>query len=214
MIKYSIKTINLKQQYRFNNLLYYIVKFAKGLTSLSSKITLFVLVCLLASVWSISNDLTQLRVYNLDAFPLLAKYSDTRPTDYRAASETVFALNPHNEGSLSTKTIFFTIKFYFRTQLLTEAFTQVSLTISLYRLYLLIIDVGQRKVTKSPELMLRVGPCCCWPCLPFPVPQMTDSNLSWLGISVLQLPIIQVIHYVLCLFFNSRNIAEWKTPWP
>lgn len=80
-----------------------------------------------------------------------------------------------------------------RTQLLSEAVTQIFLTIALYRLYLLLVYIGRKKVTKTPPLILRVGPCCCWPCLPFPNLEMTDANLSWLRLLVLQLPIIQVI---------------------
>ncbi|XP_066603293.1 organic solute transporter alpha-like protein [Prorops nasuta] len=87
-----------------------------------------------------------------------------------------------------------------RALLLSEAVTQISLTISLYRLYLLLIDVGRRKITKSPPLKLKVGPCCCWPCLPFPSLEMTDANLSWLRILVLQLPIIQGSIYCIFLF--------------
>lgn len=81
-----------------------------------------------------------------------------------------------------------------RGQLLSEAVTQIFLTIALYRLYLLLLDVGRRYISETPTLMLRVGPCCCWPCLPFPNLQMTDANLSWLGILALQLPIVQVKH--------------------
>lgn len=79
-----------------------------------------------------------------------------------------------------------------RGQLISEAVIQVFLTISLYRLYLLLLDVGRRKITETPSLILKVGPCCCWPCLPFPSLEMTDANLSWLGILALQLPIVQV----------------------
>ncbi|EFN86223.1 organic solute transporter alpha-like protein 3 [Harpegnathos saltator] len=91
-----------------------------------------------------------------------------------------------------------------RGQLLSEAVTQVFLTISLYRLYLLLLDVGRRKITETPSLILRVGPCCCWPCLPFPSLEMTDANLSWLGILALQLPIVQSLLY----FINLLMAAE------
>ncbi|XP_011161887.2 organic solute transporter alpha-like protein 3 [Solenopsis invicta] len=85
-----------------------------------------------------------------------------------------------------------------RGQLLSEAVIQIFLTISLYRLYLLLLDFGRRKISETPTLMLRVGPCCCWPCLPFPNLQMTDANLSWIGILALQLPIAQsVLHFIL-----------------
>ena len=79
-----------------------------------------------------------------------------------------------------------------RSQLLSEGLTQVSLTISLYRLYVLLVELGRRKATKPPALALKVGPCCCWPCLPLPSPEMTDANLSWLRLTVLQFPIVQV----------------------
>ncbi|KAG7197319.1 hypothetical protein KM043_018435 [Ampulex compressa] len=92
-----------------------------------------------------------------------------------------------------------------RTQLLSEAVTQIFLTISLYRLYLLLVDVGYRKVTKPPPLMLKVGPCCCWPCLPFPSLQMTETNLSWVRILVLQLPIIQGLTYCIFLFMSIEE---------
>ncbi|CAK9827696.1 Organic solute transporter subunit alpha [Anthophora retusa] len=92
-----------------------------------------------------------------------------------------------------------------RTQLLSEAVTQIFLTIVLYRLYLLLVYVGSKKVTKSPPLMLRVGPCCCWPCLPFPNLQMTDANLSWLRLAVLQLPIIQIFIYCVFLFMSIEE---------
>lgn len=91
-----------------------------------------------------------------------------------------------------------------RTQLLSEAMIQIFLAIALFRLYLLLVYVGFKKVTNTPPLMLRAMPCCCWPCLPFPSLEMTDSNLSWLRLLVLQLPIIQVISSFLpfsfCLF--------------
>ncbi|XP_032667045.1 organic solute transporter alpha-like protein 3 [Odontomachus brunneus] len=92
-----------------------------------------------------------------------------------------------------------------RGQLLSEAVTQVFLTISLYRLYLLLLDVGRRKITETPSLILRVGPCCCWPCLPFPSLEMTDANLSWLGILALQLPIVQSLIYFIYLFMAAEN---------
>ncbi|XP_076238443.1 organic solute transporter alpha-like protein [Calliopsis andreniformis] len=92
-----------------------------------------------------------------------------------------------------------------RTQLLSEAVTQIFLTISLYRLYLLLVYLGRKKVTKSPQLMLRVGPCCCWPCLPFPDLEMTDANLSWLRLVVLQLPIIQGLTYCIFLFMSIEE---------
>lgn len=100
-----------------------------------------------------------------------------------------------------------------RGQLLSEAVTQIFLMISLYRLYLLLLDVGRRKISETPALMLRVGPCCCWPCLPFPNLQMTDANLSWIGILALQLPIVQVkkrspsllVHASIIIFLTLNN---------
>ncbi|KAK0158644.1 hypothetical protein PV328_009621 [Microctonus aethiopoides] len=108
-----------------------------------------------------------------------------------------------------------------RTQLLSQAVTQVALTISMYRLYLLIIDIGRRKVTKitttamamamttptttTTPMLLKVGPCCCWPCLPFPNLQLNDANLSWLRIIVLQFPIVQGILYIIYLVMFMEN---------
>uniref|UniRef100_A0A0C9QAY3 Osta_1 protein n=1 Tax=Fopius arisanus TaxID=64838 RepID=A0A0C9QAY3_9HYME len=92
-----------------------------------------------------------------------------------------------------------------RAQLLTEAVTQISLTISMYRLYLLLIDIGRRKVTGAPPMLLRVGPCCCWPCLPFPSIQLNEANLSWLQIIVMQFPIVQGIVYVIFLIMHLEN---------
>lgn len=91
---------------------------------------------------------------------------------------------------------------YFRAQLLSEAVTQVFLTVSLYRLYLLLIDIGRRKITKAPSLMLKVGPCCCWPCLPFPDLDMIDSRLTWIRLIILQLPIIQVRHIRMYIYIH------------
>lgn len=90
--------------------------------------------------------------------------------------------------------------------MLSEALTQIILTIALYSLYLVLIDVGRRKITKAPPLMLNVLPCCCWPCLPFPILQMTETNLSWLRIFVLQLPIVQVelLPFLSFDFFQKR----------
>ncbi|CAD1472135.1 unnamed protein product, partial [Heterotrigona itama] len=87
-----------------------------------------------------------------------------------------------------------------RTQLLSEAVTQIFLTIGLYRLYLLLIYVGRKKMAETPALKLQVGPCCCWLCLPFPNLRMTEANLSWLRLAVLQLPIIQGLIY--CIFLS------------
>ncbi|XP_036141781.1 organic solute transporter alpha-like protein 3 isoform X2 [Monomorium pharaonis] len=92
-----------------------------------------------------------------------------------------------------------------RGQLLSEAVIQIFLTISLYRLYLLLVDFGRRKISETPTLMLRVGPCCCWPCLPFPNLQMTDANLSWIGILALQLPIVQSALYFILLYMGAEN---------
>ncbi|XP_015605633.1 organic solute transporter alpha-like protein [Cephus cinctus] len=92
-----------------------------------------------------------------------------------------------------------------RAQLLSEAVTQIFLTISLYRLFLLLIDVGRRNVTKPPPLMLKVGPCCCWPCLPFPTLELSTSNLSWLRALVLQLPFVQGIAYCVLLFLAAEQ---------
>ncbi|XP_017877322.1 organic solute transporter alpha-like protein [Ceratina calcarata] len=91
-----------------------------------------------------------------------------------------------------------------RSQLLSEAVTQIFLTIALYRLYLLLIHVGQ-KVTGSLPLLLRVGPCCCWPCLPFPEIQMTEDTLSWVRLLVLQLPIIQGLTYCIFLLMSIED---------
>ncbi|XP_076299559.1 organic solute transporter subunit alpha [Lasioglossum baleicum] len=92
-----------------------------------------------------------------------------------------------------------------RTQLLSEAVTQIFLMTSLYRLYLLLVYIGRKRVTTSPPLRLRVGPCCCWPCLPFPELEMTDANLSWLRLLVLQLPIIQTLIYCIFLFMSIEE---------
>ncbi|KAK2582471.1 hypothetical protein KPH14_004777 [Odynerus spinipes] len=101
-----------------------------------------------------------------------------------------------------------------RAQLLSEAVTQVFLTMSLYRLYLMLVDVGRRKVTKAPTLMLKVGPCCCWPCLPFPTLEMIDANLSWIRVIVLQLPIVQGLLYFISLVIavdEQRTMATYFT---
>ncbi|XP_011263634.1 organic solute transporter alpha-like protein [Camponotus floridanus] len=92
-----------------------------------------------------------------------------------------------------------------RGQLLSEAITQIFITISFYRLYLLLLDIGRRRISETPVLMLRVGPCCCWPCLPFPNLQMTDANLSWLRILILQLPIVQGLLYLILLFMATEE---------
>ncbi|KAL6254543.1 hypothetical protein P5V15_014596 [Pogonomyrmex californicus] len=92
-----------------------------------------------------------------------------------------------------------------RGQLLSEAIIQIFLMISLYRLYLLLVDVGRRKISETPTLMLKVGPCCCWPCLPFPNLQMTDANLSWIGILALQLPIVQGLLYFILLYMAAED---------
>ncbi|XP_072750340.1 organic solute transporter alpha-like protein [Anoplolepis gracilipes] len=94
-----------------------------------------------------------------------------------------------------------------RGQLLSEAVTQIFLTISFYRLYLLLLDIGRRRINETPALMLRVGPCCCWPCLPFPNLQMTDANLSWLRILALQFPIVQGLLYFIMLFITAEERA-------
>ncbi|XP_012278601.1 organic solute transporter subunit alpha [Orussus abietinus] len=92
-----------------------------------------------------------------------------------------------------------------RVQVASEATTQIFLTISFYRLYLLLIDVGRKTVSKPPPLKLNVGPCCCWPCLPFPTADMNGTYLSWLGISVVQLPIVQGLTYCIFLFMAAEE---------
>ncbi|KAL2723796.1 organic solute transporter alpha-like protein 3 [Vespula maculifrons] len=105
-----------------------------------------------------------------------------------------------------------------RAQLLSETVTQVFLTVSFYRLYLLLIDVGRRKITKAPSLMLKVGPCCCWPCLPFPNLDMIDSRLTWIRLIILQLPVIQGLLYFIMLIMalDEQNTlpmySEWLQP--
>ncbi|XP_053997057.1 organic solute transporter subunit alpha-like [Hylaeus anthracinus] len=99
-----------------------------------------------------------------------------------------------------------------RAQLLSEAIIQIYLTISLYRLYLLLIHIGFKRVTKPPPLMLKVSPCCCWPCLSFPNLKMTDASLSSLRLAVLQLPIIQSL--VCCTFlfisiWDPSVLRQW-----
>ncbi|XP_015179056.1 PREDICTED: organic solute transporter subunit alpha-like [Polistes dominula] len=86
-----------------------------------------------------------------------------------------------------------------RTQLLSEALIQIVLTISLYRLFLLLTDVGRRKNDKTAPLLLRTGPCCCWPCLPFPKLDMNDSRLAVIRLIVLQLPIVQGLLFFIML---------------
>lgn len=95
-----------------------------------------------------------------------------------------------------------------RAQLLSETVTHAFLTVSFYRLYLLLVDVGRRQVTKAPTLKLNVGPCCCWPCLPFPTLEMIDANLSWIRVIVLQLPIVQGL---LCFISFIMALDEQRT---
>ncbi|XP_057329134.1 organic solute transporter subunit alpha-like [Microplitis mediator] len=97
-----------------------------------------------------------------------------------------------------------------RTQLLSEAITQMALTISMYRVYLLITEVGRRKVRETP-MVLKVGPCCCWPCLPFPILQFNDANLSWLRIIVLQFPIVQGMIYIIFLIMYMEDPIIYNT---
>ncbi|KAG8034953.1 hypothetical protein G9C98_008029 [Cotesia typhae] len=94
--------------------------------------------------------------------------------------------------------------FVILTQLLMEAVTQMALTISFYRVYLLITEVGLRKVS-DPAMILKVGPCCCWPCLPFPSLQFNNANLSWLRIIVLQFPIVQGMIYIIFLIMHLED---------
>ncbi|XP_034942876.1 organic solute transporter subunit alpha [Chelonus insularis] len=101
-----------------------------------------------------------------------------------------------------------------RAQLLSEAITQITLSISMYRLYRVIIEISKKKVTETTTMLLNVGPCCCWPGLPFPSLQLNDANLSWLQIIVFQFPIIQGILYIILLtmyiedpvFYTSYNV--------
>ncbi|XP_011495104.1 PREDICTED: organic solute transporter alpha-like protein 3 [Ceratosolen solmsi marchali] len=91
-----------------------------------------------------------------------------------------------------------------RSQLLAEALIQVSLTLSFYRLFKLLVEVGRRKASIVPGLMLRVGPCCCWPCLPLPSLEMSEANLFWLRLAVLQFPIVQGLVYCIFLFMSAE----------
>ncbi|OXU18526.1 hypothetical protein TSAR_007684 [Trichomalopsis sarcophagae] len=93
-----------------------------------------------------------------------------------------------------------------RAQLLSEGLTQVSLTISMYRLYELLVDLGRRQATKTPSLALKVGPCCCWPCLPLPSSlEMNEANLSRLRITVLQFPFAQGLIYCILLYMSAES---------
>ncbi|XP_046749687.1 uncharacterized protein LOC124413264 [Diprion similis] len=92
-----------------------------------------------------------------------------------------------------------------RAQLLSESLTQICLTVSLYRLFLLLIDLGHRSVSKPPPMLLKVGPCCCWPCLPFPNPEMNRINLTWLRLCVLQFTIVQGLTSCVILFLDAEG---------
>ncbi|XP_012259486.2 organic solute transporter subunit alpha-like [Athalia rosae] len=92
-----------------------------------------------------------------------------------------------------------------RAQLLSESLTQICLAVSLYRLFLLLIDLGHRGISKPPSMALKVGPCCCWPCLPFPTVEMNKRNLVFLRMCVLQLPIIQISYCCLLLFLCAEE---------
>ncbi|XP_043287820.1 organic solute transporter alpha-like protein 3 [Venturia canescens] len=94
-----------------------------------------------------------------------------------------------------------------RTQVLSEAVTQIYLTTALYRLYQLLLEIGRREMNKPASLKLRVGPCCCWPCLPFPDLEMNPTNLSWLQVIVLQLPIVQTLLYCALGFVAAEDAA-------
>ncbi|XP_023245004.1 organic solute transporter subunit alpha-like [Copidosoma floridanum] len=91
-----------------------------------------------------------------------------------------------------------------RSQLLAEALTSMALTIALYRLYALLQELGRRRALKAPQLALKVGPCCCWPCLEFPTLEMNDVNLFWLHIAVLQFPIVQGIVCCVLLIMSAE----------
>lgn len=102
-----------------------------------------------------------------------------------------------------------------RTQLLSEAIIQVFLTIALYRVFLLLADVGRRNLDKTPPLLLRTGPCCCWPCLPFPELDMIDSRLAVIRLIVLQLPIVQGLLYFVMLIvaLNEQKVEPTYLIW-
>ncbi|KAJ8668658.1 hypothetical protein QAD02_010321 [Eretmocerus hayati] len=92
-----------------------------------------------------------------------------------------------------------------RSQLLSEALTQLILTVSLYRLFDLLLELASKSVgVKAPTLRLNVGPCCCWPCLPLPSPQADSINLTKLRLAVLQLPVVQGLVYVALLYLSSE----------
>ncbi|KAI4491279.1 hypothetical protein M0802_010212, partial [Mischocyttarus mexicanus] len=102
-----------------------------------------------------------------------------------------------------------------RAQLLSEAIIQVFVTVSFYRLFLLLTEVGRRNLDKAPPLLLRVGPCCCWPCLPCPNLDMIDSRLTVIRLIIFQLPIVQGLLYfvMLIMSLDEKNVEPPYVNW-
>ncbi|KAK6642054.1 hypothetical protein RUM44_013777 [Polyplax serrata] len=91
-----------------------------------------------------------------------------------------------------------------RAQLLAEAVTQGMFMACLYQLYCLLVAYcgGEAELitsVKPKSLNMKVPPCCCYPCCLLPQLTVTKKHLMFLRLSVLQLPVIQGLLYMVLL---------------
>lgn len=98
-----------------------------------------------------------------------------------------------------------------RAHLLSEALTQWVFMAGMYQLWCLFIGYcdGEAELVqkvKPENIILTVGPCCCWPCC-FCLPKInvTKKSLLWLRIQVLQLPLVQGFVYMILLIMWAER---------
>ncbi|KAL0266775.1 UNVERIFIED_CONTAM: hypothetical protein PYX00_009229 [Menopon gallinae] len=91
-----------------------------------------------------------------------------------------------------------------RAQLLAEAVTQGMFMASLYQLFCLMVAYcgGEAELimnAKPKSLKMKVPPCCCYPCCLLPTLTVTKKHVKLLRLSVLQLPVVQGLIYMVFL---------------
>ncbi|KAG5899977.1 hypothetical protein JTB14_034546 [Gonioctena quinquepunctata] len=103
-----------------------------------------------------------------------------------------------------------------RAHLLAEAITQGMFMSGMYQLFCLFVAYcgGEAQLVdkvKPANLILRVGPCCCWPfCSILPEYDVTKSTVTSLRLLVLQLPVVQGLAYLILLVMWAERESLYQ----
>ncbi|XKL66080.1 hypothetical protein PGB90_009500 [Kerria lacca] len=103
-----------------------------------------------------------------------------------------------------------------RAHLLAEAMTQGIFMASLYQLFCLFVayaggEAELIKRVKPDSLILKVPPCCCWPCcFCLPLLPINKTNMKRLRLLVLQLPVVQGLVYMVLLVMWAEEESLYQ----